>query len=295
MFRRLLPFLALGLLSACAGMRIRSASRDVASTLDLPYRPGSRDPKHQLDLYVPRAGTSFPVVLFVHGGFWKGQDRRYYQAFTGIYGNVGVTLARRGFAVAIPSYRLSPTVGIRDQLSDVLAALRWVQDHIAEYGGDPTRIVLVGYSAGGHLVTLLGLDPSYLAQEGLDPSRIRGVASISGILDVHAMAVGQDASFNEEVTYRLFGRTAETQAVLSPSSYLRADAPPFLALAAEHDYPFVLAAGKSVASGLAGLGARATFREVAGYDHSDMVLKINTKGDLISEPIADFARSVTTF
>jgi acetyl esterase/lipase len=280
-------------LTGCAGARIRSASDTVKIVEDLPYITGSIDPKQKLDLYVPRSGTQLPVVLFVHGGFWKGQDRRYYQAFTGIYGNVGVTLARQGFLVAVPSYRLSPAVGIKDQLADVLAALRWVATNAPLYGGDPSRVVLVGYSAGGHLVTLLSMDRSYLAADEALAGHLRGVVSISGILDVHAMAEGQDAAFNEEVTYRLFGRTAETQAVLSPSTYLRGDAPPFLSLAAERDYPFVISAGRSVAARLASLGAQASFHQVAGYDHSDMVLGINTKGDAVSPPVLDFLTRVT--
>jgi acetyl esterase/lipase len=278
-------------LTGCAGARIRSATDTVKIVEDLPYVAESRDSKQKLDLYIPRSGTQLPIVLFVHGGFWKGQDRRYYQAFTGIYGNVGVTLARQGFLVAVPSYRLSPAVGIKDQLSDVLAALHWVARNAAAYGGDPSRVALVGYSAGGHLVTLLAMDRSYLAPD--EASHVRGVVSISGILDVHGMAEGQDAAFNEEVTYRLFGQTADTQAILSPSTYLRGDAPPFLSLAAERDYPFVIAAGKSVVARLTSLGAQASFHEVAGYDHSDMVLGINTKGDAVSPLVLEFLRNVT--
>jgi acetyl esterase/lipase len=283
--------LALLALPGCAGMRVRSASRDLTIVEDVAYLPDG-DPKHELDLYVPHGATSLPVILFVHGGFWRGQDRRYFQAFTGIYGNAGVALARQGFAVAVQSYRLSPGVGIKDQMSDLVAALRWVEEHIASYGGDPTRVVLVGYSAGGHLATLLGLDRSYLAGAGLDASRIRGLVSISGILDVHEMATGQDASFNEEVTYRLFGRTAVSQAALSPSSFVRADAPPLLTFAAERDYPFVRAAARGVAEHLASLGARATFHDVPGHDHGDMVLNFNSDRDVLSEPIGAFAHSV---
>lgn len=62
------------------------------------------EPKHRLDLYVPKSVSGrFPVVLFVHGGFWRGQDRRYLQAFSGIYGNVGVALAKRGIGAAVMS------------------------------------------------------------------------------------------------------------------------------------------------------------------------------------------------
>lgn len=176
-------------------------------------------------------------------------------------------------------------MGIADQISDVLAALRWVEQNMYARGGDPTGVVLVGYSAGGHLVSMIGLDPIYRAN-------VRGIVSISGILDVHAMAAGQDASFNEEVTHRLFGRTEAEQARLSPSSFLRGDAPPMLALAAQKDYPFVIAAAKSTTAKLTAMGARATYREVPGYDHADMVLGIDTNDDRVSDAVAEFVRSV---
>ena len=294
MLRRFSSLLvAAPLLLGCAGMRIRDASDRVKVVEDVAYIPNDDDPKHRLDLYLPRDPGPHPVVLFVHGGFWRNQDRRYYQAFTGLYGNVGVALAKHGIAVAIPSYRLSPGVGIQDQIADVLASLRWVEENIAQSGGDPTRIVLAGYSAGGHLVTLLTMEPIHMERAGLDPSRIKGCVSLSGILDVHAMELGQDHAFNEEVTYRLFGRSVNDQGRLSPSAYLRADAPPLLAFAAEHDYPFVLSAGENAAARLGALGAKATFRVIPKIDHADMVLSINSKDDHVSDAVAEFVHTVT--
>lgn len=292
-YRAPLLFAAFALLgSGCAGMRIESAKDRVVITEDVAY-VADDDPKHRLDLYMPRGAVArFPVVLFVHGGFWRGQDRRYLQAFSGIYGNVGVALAKRGIGALVMSYRLSPSVGIPEQLADVLSALRWAQGNVQMMGGDP-RVVLAGYSAGGHLVTLLGLDPRHMTSAGIDPSTVRGYVSLSGVLDIPAMAAQQDESFNRDVSFRLFGSTPSEQARLSPSSYVRADAPPLLAFAAQRDYPFVLSAGRDVATRLQAVGARATYAEVAGIDHSDMILDIDTPRDQVSDAIAAFVRDVT--
>jgi len=276
---------AVFLATGCAGSRLHEGRRELYVADDIVYREGSTDPKHRLDLYAPPRGLHHPVVLFIHGGFWKGQDRKYLPGITGIYGNVGVQLARRGFVTAIPSYRLSPGVGIETQIDDVLAALRWLEENAFRYGGDPTRVVLGGYSAGGHLATLIAF------QHRLP--NVRGVFSISGILDVHEMAVGQDAAFNEELTWRHFGKTAEEQARFSPSAFVRPDAPPLLALAAEHDYAFVRTSGREVADKLTALGARASFEELPGRDHSDMILEINSSHDAITERVAKFADDVT--
>src|SRR5215207_8052796 len=76
---------------------------------DQVYVPGSKNPRHQLDLFLPTSGAGpWPVAIFVHGGFWKAQDRRLLQPVTGLYGNVGVALANRGIATAVVSYRQDP-------------------------------------------------------------------------------------------------------------------------------------------------------------------------------------------
>lgn len=279
--------------SGCAGMRLRAAKDKVHIAEDIAYVEDGTH-KHQLDLYIPipRDETPTlappPTVLFVHGGFWKGQDRRYFQPFTGIYGSVGVSLAKRGITTAVQSYRLHRPARIQDQIEDVLNALAWLEEHARERGGDPTRIVLIGYSAGGHLVSMVGLDASYQVDKGLDPSRVKGVVSISGLLDVPKMVKGQDADFNEAVSFTLFGRTEAEQAKLSPSSYLRADAPPLLAFAAERDFEYVRSAARETTERARALGMRASFEEVPNHDHSDMVLNFNTGSDQLSDKIAKF-------
>lgn len=275
-------------------MRISQARDQVTILEDLPYIAGSKEPKHQLDLYLPKGKTGFPVVLFVHGGFWRNQDRRYIQGLTGLYGSVGVSLAKRGIGVAVQSYRLSPQVGIQDQLSDVVAAIKWVQANIAGHGGNADAMVLAGYSAGGHLVTLLSLDSHYLGAAGLAPSRIRGCVSISGIMDVAAMTAGQDADFNRDVSYRLFGKTPAEQAPLSPITHLRKDAPPLLLFVAQSDYPFVLSANRDVVERMKALGGQAMLQEIPNHTHAAMVLNLNSKDDKVSDSLSAFVHQVTT-
>ncbi len=133
--------------------------------------------KHKLDLYLPRDKKDFPVLIFVHGGSWRTGDRS-------IYGALGDRFAREGIAVAIPSYRLMPRNPHPAQIEDLAAAFNWVYRNIAQRGGDPARIYLLGHSAGAHLAALLALDENYLGKFDLPRSSIRGVISISGIYDV---------------------------------------------------------------------------------------------------------------
>src|SRR5262249_59746854 len=89
------------------------------------------------------------------------------------------------------NYRLTPAVTHPAHVSDVAAAVRWVRDHAAEFGGDADQIVLMGHSAGCHLVTLVALDPRYLARVGLRPADLRRLVAWSG--GAHAL-VGKGAA-----------------------------------------------------------------------------------------------------
>lgn len=275
----------------CPGLRIHEAEKHVRTLQDVPYVPERRDPKQQLDLYLPRDKTDVPVVVFVHGGFWRNQDRRYHQAFTGLHGNIGVALAKRGIGAAIPSYRLIPSASLEDQLSDVSAAVRFVVSHSAEYGLNPQRLLLAGFSAGGHLVTSLCVDPDRLKLPA--ESRLRGCISISGVLDIVRMASQQDAAFNQEVTQRHFGMTTESQQRLSPLFQLSGKMPPLLLLWAEKDYPFVRQAGQDAVRKVAELGISARSFELSDHDHADMVLRINSASDQVSDKLAAFVWDMT--
>lgn len=294
MDRRAALLSLLSLSAGCAGLRIRRAEREVEISEDLPYLPGSAEPKHRLDLYLPRAGAPTATLVFVHGGFWRNQDRRYLQSLTGLYGNVGVALARRGLAVALPSYRLLPRARIEDQLADVAAATRAALQEVARRrgAGAAERLILGGYSAGAHLVSVLALKPQRLAAAGVAPGALRGLLSLSGLLDLRAMAAGQDEAFNRDVTDRLFGRAPAQLDRYSPLALLRAGAPPALILCAERDYPYVLSGGRAAAERLRALGARARHRVVPGLTHAGMILQLNRGDDAVSDEIAAFAREV---
>jgi acetyl esterase/lipase len=289
-FRQALALIALSA-AGCPGLRIHEAEKSVRTIQDIPYVPQSRDPKQQLDLYIPRDRADVPVVVFVHGGFWRNQGRRYHQVFTGLHGNIGVALAQRGIGVAIPSYRLLPSASLSDQLSDVTSAVRFVTSHAQQYGLNPQRLVLAGFSAGGHLVTSLCIDPAQLTLDA--QSRLRGCISISGVLDIVSMAKQQDAAFNQEVTLPHFGKTEDSQRSLSPLFHLSGKMPPLLLMWAEKDLPFVRQAGHDAVGKVAELGIPTRSFELAGHDHADMVLRINSSHDQVSDKLASFVFDMT--
>ena len=144
---------------------------DVSETRDVRYAPGDR---HTLDVYRPQSiGGGLPLVVFIYGGGWNAGNK-------GMYGFVARPLARRGMVVVVPDYRLSPQVAYPAFLQDNAAAVAWAFAHARELGADPGRIVLMGHSAGGFNVAMLGLDPHWLAEAGVDRSRLAGVVGLAG-------------------------------------------------------------------------------------------------------------------
>lgn len=129
---------------------------------DRAYGP---DPAQKLDIYIPADNTKQPleVVVFFYGGRWTYGAKENYRF-------VGSTFADRGFLVVIPDYRKYPQVRFPVFVEDGAKALSWVYDHIAESHGNPTRIHVVGHSAGAHVGALVTADPRYLADEGKDRS-----------------------------------------------------------------------------------------------------------------------------
>lgn len=123
---------------------------------NVPYHR-DRARRHRLDIYRPRFPSDVrprslaPVLLQIHGGAWVIGSKEQ-QGLPLMY-----PLAQHGWVCVATNYRLSPRATWPDHLVDCKRALAWVKEHIAEYGGDPDRIVVTGGSAGGHLAAMIGL------------------------------------------------------------------------------------------------------------------------------------------
>lgn len=163
----------------------RATSRIVQVTRDIPYHDtGERD--HLLDIYRPVErgdGAPLPVIFYVHGGGFHILSKDTHWV-------MGYGFARRGFMVVSINYRLAPRHRFPAAVEDACTALTWVVNNIARYGGDPTRIVLAGESAGANLVTSLAIASSYRRSEpharAVFDSGVRPVACLPacGILQV---------------------------------------------------------------------------------------------------------------
>lgn len=141
-------------------------------TPDIPYADPGHE-RHVLDVYAPEGATGLPVVFWIHGGGWQAGDKSDVQIKPKVFGD-------RGFVFVSTNYRLFPHVEMGVLIRDVAKSLGWVHQNIARYGGDPTRIFVMGHSAGAQLAALLCIDHRYLEAEGVPVSVLKGCVPVDG-------------------------------------------------------------------------------------------------------------------
>jgi acetyl esterase/lipase len=290
--RVLLVLLSALTASACPSLESFYRARDrVGATVDVEYA-ADHIAKHRLDVYFPRdTKEPWPVVVFVHGGYWRGGDKTYWQAITGLYGNAGIALGELGVGTVVTNYRLHPEAKLDDMLDDVVGAMSWTRAHVQEMGGDPSRIYLAGHSAGGHLVALLGAHHDELIKRGFEPQWLKGVVAVSGIYDIPTTTTLVDEELRTEVFLPLFSHDLEKQRGASPLSYFGPNMTPTYFIVGENDYKSCLRDFASATDALVKLqGDRAFFKLVAGNTHEDMVLEMATVRDEVGPAIAAFVK-----
>jgi arylformamidase len=126
-----------------------------------------------LDVYSPSHAKNLPVVFWIHGGGWETGDKTSVQIKPQAFMD-------KGFVFVATNYRLLPHVDMGTIVRDIAQSIHWVHDHIAEYGGDPQRLFIMGHSAGAQLAALICIDDRYLKAEGLSLAIIKGCVPIDG-------------------------------------------------------------------------------------------------------------------
>ena len=147
---------------------------------DIPYVERGHA-RQVLDVYAPVTAKSTPVVFWIHGGGWQAGDKSEVRLKPQVF-------VDRGFVFVSTNYRLLPQVDMDTLIRDIAKSLHWVHDHIAEHGGDPERVVVMGHSAGAQLAALICTDDRYLKSEGLTLAMLKGCVPVDGdTYDIPAM------------------------------------------------------------------------------------------------------------
>lgn len=181
---------------------------------DQPY---GADRAQRMDVFIPPDAQGAPVVFMVHGGGWRRGDKAHGR----VVDNKVAHWLPAGAIVVSVNYRMLPEADVPTQRDDVAAALTKAQSLALSWGGDPSRFVLMGHSAGAHLVALLAAAPP----AGVQPWRAV-VLLDSGALDVPRLMAERHAPLFD----RAFGKDPAFWAATSPRHRLSGPTPPWLAV-----------------------------------------------------------------
>lgn len=267
---------ALALASVICG-RAESATR----IADLAYIADGRD-AHRLDLYLPDVRAHAPLIVVVHGGAFMQGDRRDVAG-------IGTSLADEGFACAVVSYRLFPDADALGATQDVARSVGWLVAHAASYGLDPTDLFLLGHSAGGQIVALLGADPRFLTSAGVPPGAVRGVVPLAGAYDVRDLS-GEPDSW-QKVDGHIYGETPIARIAVSPSMLIGSSTPPMLVGCATNDDPEACDRAHAFVEHLEIAGRSAIVLRAVGADHYGLLLAAARRGDPVNDALQQFVRA----
>ena len=208
---------------------------------NIPYA-GDTLKKHLLDLYLPANATgSTPLLVWVHGGAWMVNDK---YADMGYMTNTIRTILEKGYALASIDYRHSTTAIFPAQIQDCYQALEFLNVNAAKYKLDKNKIVLIGFSAGGHLASLLALSNNNNVAE-FYPSKKKTTFKIKAVLDFYgpsdflSMTALSDPNMKGDPISTLLGSTPlkrpDISKLASPCTYVDKDDPPFIIVHGEKD------------------------------------------------------------
>lgn len=168
----------------------------------------------KLDIYYPADLKNFTTVVWFHGGGITGGNK-----------HIPEKLKNQGIAVVAVNYRLSPKAKCPEYIDDAAAAVTWTFKNIGKFGGDPSKIVVSGHSAGGYLTSMIGLDKKWLAKYNIDADKIAMLVPFSGHCITH-------------MTIRKEHGIPDTQPVVdefAPLYHVRADAPPLILITGDRE------------------------------------------------------------
>lgn len=259
--------------AAAALDRSRIAAASCRTVLDIAF---GDDYYQKLDLYLPDEAAladhegGVPVILFCHGGGWNFG----YKEWNGFMAPALIDLPAIFVSV---SYRLAPEHKFPAALEDVLAGLSWVFNNIIPYGGDPNRLFMGGWSAGGTLAALATVRRDLYADYDLPKDVIKACVATSTPYD-HRVDNPAPGSTTERLQRQLFTRSehvVETSAI----AYIDGLTTPFFISHGEKDFPHVMATSRLMHDALAAQSTPVEYQVIPTFDHYQNNLDMGRRGN----------------
>src|SRR5262245_7389944 len=256
----------------------RAETYSVRVVRDVPYLQGAHysDDKDKLDIYLPEGSRNAPVIVSYYGNQLMGGDKNE-DAY------IGRRFAVAGFVTAVVNYRLSPGVSHPAHIQDAAASFAWVKRHVADYGGKPQRVLVMGFSARGYLAALLSTDKRYLAAHNLSPRDIRGTVPVSAFYWVERRGVAPDRDKS------VWGTSRDVWVDASPAHHLQPDAPSMLIIYADRDEDWRRQQNVDVAAAMKAAGqAHVEIAMIADRTHATIWARVGDERDETAERIIRF-------
>jgi len=259
------------------GPLLEAAPRDgVQVTQDVAY---GANPRQRLDVFAKPGIVRAPVVLFVHGGaFVEGERNRSEQ----VYSNVLHYFARHDCVGINIEYRLAPDYPYPCGTEDVALALAWAVAHVAEYGGDPDSVFLMGHSAGAAHVASYAYDTRF---RDAAHRHVAGVLIVSG----RVRADNSAGNPNARKVEAYYGTDASMYDDVSPVAHVADDSPPTFIAFAQYENPLIDVYCLELAHSIAKAARRAPpLMRLERHNHTSIVAHINTDEDRLGASLRDF-------
>ena len=261
--------------------------RRIVKTKDIVYREANSvtgTGAQHLNVFTPRK-TSKPtdVLIFIHGGSWKLGRKE-------LYSFLGKRLARKGITAVVIDYPLSPKAQYDEMATSAAQAVRWTQQHISEYKGNPDKIFVSGHSAGGHLAALITLHNTYFDTLALI-NPIQGAVLIDAAgLDMYGYL--KEHEQDEDRKYlATFTHDPLTWKEASPLYHLHPDMPPLLIYQGEKTYPSIIKSTDTFVSALKNYVPDPNYRILKRKRHIPMITQFIFPWNARYQEITRFMRA----
>ncbi len=281
-----LTFLILAGTAAGHELLLARASRRTRDVAYVSATDSTFDTKrHRLDVYAPpdHPTAGLPVVVFFHGGSWASGNKSLYPF-------IGRRLAKQGYVAVLANYRLAPAVQVPAMADDCARAVLWVQQHCAEFGGDPARIFVMGHSAGAGLAALLATDDELFQRRGQPVNPIRG-AILDDAAGLTMDSYLQKMEYDGDEEYLIpFGRDPAVWRQVSAIRHVRAGQAPFLIFVGGKTYPSIKKGSREFRERLIKVGNPPELVPVPNRTHVQMVLQLYFADNVIYEKLREFVK-----
>ena len=240
------------------------ARNSLPCSLDQQYGDG---PNMSLDIF-PQPGASHPIVLFIHGGYWRAMDKDSFA-----YPAIGLNDA--GVVYVSVNYALAPSVTLDEIVQQCRQAVVWVHQNAEKYGGDPDRIHISGHSAGGHLTAMM-LSTDW-AKWGAAEIKLAGGIAISGIFELVPLL---ETGINDGVQ---LDQTAALRN--SPSAFVPSNGPPMIAAVGANETDEFLRQSREYAEAWNAQIGNGQYLPLKGFHHFDVVCELGRTGSELNDAV----------